>query len=67
MSCKRGGNYKKNVVVAGNYNMKVKYPFMLRSVPSGSSWKVTVRCEFHNHMLAKDLNGNDILRSFKRP
>lgn len=38
---------------------------MLRFVQSGSGWKVTVRCGFHNHMLAKDLNGNAILDHLK--
>ncbi|XP_050897839.1 uncharacterized protein LOC127104715 [Lathyrus oleraceus] len=59
MSCERGGNYKKKDVVVESYTMKVKCPFMLRFVSSGSGWKVTVRCGFHNHMLAKDLNEND--------
>lgn len=65
MDCERGGNDKKKVVVAWNYTMNVKYPFMLRSVSCGSGWKVTVRCGFQNHMLAKDLNGNDILGRLK--
>lgn len=32
---------------------------------SGSSWKVTIRCEFHNHILVEDLHGHDILGYFK--
>lgn len=45
--------------------MKVKCPFILRSVPSGSDWKVTVRCEFHNEIQAKDLYGQDVLGRLK--
>ncbi|XP_058758563.1 uncharacterized protein LOC131631810 [Vicia villosa] len=45
--------------------MKVKCPFILRSMPSESRWKIIVRCEFHNHMLAKDLNGNAVLGPLK--
>lgn len=57
MGNERGENYKKKFVVAWNYTMKVKCPFMLKFMPSESNWKVTVRCGFHNHMLATDLNG----------
>ena len=45
--------------------MKVKFPFMLRFVPSGSGWKLTVRRGFQNHMLVNDLNGNDVLGHLK--
>lgn len=45
--------------------MKVKCPFMLRSVPSGRDWKVTIMCGIHNHELATDLDGHDILGSLK--
>lgn len=45
--------------------MKVKYPFRLRSMPSGSGWKVIVRCELHTHKLSKDLEGRDILDCLK--
>lgn len=38
---------------------------MLRHVPSDNGWKVMVRCEFHNHKLAKDLYGYDILIHLK--
>ncbi|KAI5438714.1 hypothetical protein KIW84_024441 [Lathyrus oleraceus] len=61
MGCERGGNYQKKDAIAGSYALKVKCPFMLQSMPIGSSWKVTVRCEFHNHTLSKGLYGNDIL------
>ncbi|XP_058775604.1 uncharacterized protein LOC131649878 [Vicia villosa] len=65
ISCERGRNYKKKVVVAGNYTMKMKCPFIMRSMPSGSGWKVMVKCGFHSHILANDLNGNDILVRLK--
>lgn len=38
---------------------------MLRFVPSGSGWKVTVRCGFHNQTLSKDLDGKDVLGHLK--
>lgn len=38
-----------------------KMLFTLKSVPSGSSWKVIVRCEFYSHILPKTLDGYDIL------
>lgn len=65
MDCERGGNSKKNNSSDGSYSMKVKCLFMLRSMPSGSDWKVMVKCEFHNHKLAKDLNDYDILGRLK--
>lgn len=64
MGCERGGNYKKDVIL-GSYNMKVKYPFMMRYVPSGGDWKDMVMCWFLNHILSKDLDGNDILGRLK--
>lgn len=45
--------------------MKVKCPFRLRSVPSGSGWKVMVRCGLHNHKVSKDLEGHGILDRLK--
>lgn len=33
--------------------------------PSGSSWKVTIRCGFHNYQLSKGLDGHDILGRLK--
>ncbi|XP_050914752.1 uncharacterized protein LOC127129644 [Lathyrus oleraceus] len=45
--------------------MKVKYHFRLRSAHNGSSWKVIVRCEFHNHKLSRDLEGHVILGCLK--
>ncbi|XP_058783719.1 uncharacterized protein LOC131658444 [Vicia villosa] len=65
MGCERGGNYKKKNYSDGSYSMKVKCPFMLRSVPSGSSLKVKVRCGFHNHILVKDLYGHGVLGRLK--
>lgn len=65
MDCERRGNYKKKDVIAGSYTMKVKCRFMLRFVPSGSGWKITVRCGFHNHILFKYLDGNDVLGLLK--
>ncbi|XP_050890431.1 uncharacterized protein LOC127095843 [Lathyrus oleraceus] len=65
MNSERGGNYKKKDVIAGSYTIKVKCPFMLRSVSSGRGWKVTVMCEFHNHILSKNLDGNDVLDRLK--
>ncbi|KAI5445319.1 hypothetical protein KIW84_013522 [Lathyrus oleraceus] len=65
MGCERSGNYKKKVVVAGNYTMKAKCQFMLIFVPSENGWKVMVGCEFHNHMLGNDLNGNGVLGRLK--
>ncbi|XP_058783597.1 uncharacterized protein LOC131658306 [Vicia villosa] len=65
MGCERGRNYKRKNESEGSYSMKGKYPFMLRYVPSGSGWKVTVKCEFHNHVLASDLDGHDILVRLK--
>ncbi|XP_050908484.1 uncharacterized protein LOC127122139 [Lathyrus oleraceus] len=37
----------------------------LRSAPSGSGWKVMVRCGFHNHKLYEDLDDHDILGHLK--
>ncbi|CAI8612974.1 unnamed protein product [Vicia faba] len=69
MGCDKGGNYKnKNESLKpsdGNYTMKVRCPFRLRSVPSGIGWKVMVRCGMHNHRLDKDLEGHDILDRLK--
>ncbi|XP_050919598.1 uncharacterized protein LOC127137155 [Lathyrus oleraceus] len=65
MDCERGENYKKKNVIAGSYTIKVKCPFMLRSVSSGSGWKVTVRCEFHNNTLSKDLERDGVLGRLK--
>ncbi|XP_058742600.1 uncharacterized protein LOC131615116 [Vicia villosa] len=65
IGCERGGNYKRKNVYEGSYSMKVKCPLMLRSVSSGGGWKVTVRCGFHNHILAKDLDGHDVLGRLK--
>ena len=45
--------------------MKVKCPFRMRSMSSGSDCKVLVRCELHNHKLSKDLEGHDILCRLK--
>lgn len=47
------------------YRMKVKCQFMLRFGSNGSSWKVMVRCEFHNHKIAKYFNGHDVLARLK--
>ena len=38
---------------------------MLRFMLSERGWKVTVRCEFHNHILANDLDGHDVLGHLK--
>ncbi|CAI8603927.1 unnamed protein product [Vicia faba] len=61
MGCDRGENYKKKNEYAksydGNYTMKVRCPFRLRSVPSSIDRKVMVICEMHNHRLNKDLEG----------
>ncbi|XP_058772558.1 uncharacterized protein LOC131646563 [Vicia villosa] len=69
MGYDRGGNYKKkNEVVAsfdGNYTMRLRCPFRLRSAPSGISWKVVVKCGMHNHRLDKDMLGHDILGHLK--
>ncbi|XP_058784314.1 uncharacterized protein LOC131659092 [Vicia villosa] len=71
MGCERGGTYKrKNASKATNfsdgiYSMKVKRPFRLRSIPSGSGWKVMVRCEMHNHRVENDLEGHNILGRLK--
>lgn len=65
MDCERGGNYRRKNVSKGSYIMKLKCSFMLRSVPSGSSWKATVRCGFHNHILAKDLDDHNVLGHIK--
>lgn len=45
--------------------MKVKCLFMLRSMSSGSGCNTIVRCGLHNHKLAKDLDGHDILGRLK--
>lgn len=45
--------------------MNVKCPFRLRSVTCGSTWKVIVRRELHNHKIYKNLEGHDILDRLK--
>ncbi|XP_058746004.1 uncharacterized protein LOC131618865 [Vicia villosa] len=71
MGYERGGNYtirnasESNNSSKGIYSMKVKCPFRRRSVPSGISWKVMVRCEMHNHKISEDLEGHDILECLK--
>ena len=71
MDRERGGNYKRenasksNKYSEGIYSMKVKCPFRPRSVPSGSGWKVIVRCGLQNHKLYKDLEIHDILDRLK--
>lgn len=57
MGCETWGNYKRKKSYECSYSMKVKFSFKLRFVSSGSGLKVMVRCEFHNHKLAKDLDG----------
>src|SRR4051812_12973102 len=47
------------------YSMKVKCSFRLRSIPSGPSWKVVVRCRMHNHRVDNDLEGHNILGRLK--
>lgn len=34
-------------------------------VSSGIGWNVTVKCRFNNHIIAKDLDGHDVLRHLK--
>ena len=65
MGCEIGGNYKKKDVIVTSYTMKVKYPIMLISVPSGSGWKVTVKCEFHNHVIVKNIEDDGALGRLK--
>ncbi|XP_058726382.1 protein FAR1-RELATED SEQUENCE 5-like [Vicia villosa] len=49
----------------GIYSKKVKCSFRLRSIPSGSDWKVVVRCGMHNHRVENDLEGHNILGRLK--
>ncbi|XP_058783489.1 uncharacterized protein LOC131658179 [Vicia villosa] len=65
MYCERGGKHKNKNVIEGNYTMKVKCSFKLRYVPSESNQKVTIKCGFHNHILAKDLDEHDVLGHLK--
>ncbi|XP_058739140.1 uncharacterized protein LOC131611031 [Vicia villosa] len=69
MGYDRGGNYKKKNEAAapsdGNYTLRLRCPFRLRSAPSGIGWKVVVKCGMHNHRLDKDMLGHDILGRLK--
>ncbi|XP_058764157.1 uncharacterized protein LOC131637575 [Vicia villosa] len=69
MGCDRGGNYKKKNEVAapsdGNYTMRLRCPFRLRSASNGIGWKVVVKCGMHNHRLDKDMLSHDILGRLK--
>lgn len=65
MGCEMRENQKNHKYSQVTCSIKVKCQFNLRFALSGSGSQVTVRYDIHNHDLAKDLVGHDILGRLK--